>query len=666
MTILQDILAALNWQVRVNENFSAVSPAALFSKKHSTTTGLTLGYYGGILDGVSYADGTHLLTASTTRYVVAARATGVVSSSTGTTNWNDQVNYLRMGIAVVGASTITTWTDWRQAYGGSGGGSSSVAGADKQVQYNASGAFGAEAGFEYDYTSNTLAVPNATFTGLALTAASSTGGAGLRVPHGAAPTAPTNGDVWTTTAGMYARINGATVGPFGAGGGMSNPLTTTGDIIYSSSGTTAARLGIGSANQILTVVGGVPTWQNAASGFTNPMTTAGDIITGGSGGAAQRLAAGTNGYVLTMVSGSPAWAAAAGGGGLTNFTEGVSTATPNATIPVVSLTATNAAAGVDVALVPKGVGGILAQVPNNATSGGGKRGNNSVDLQSSRAAVAQVASGHLAVIAGGSNNTASGNFGVVAGGTNNTASNYAATVCGGDSNTANNQYAVVCGGQSNTASGQHSAVTNGSGNTAAGQHSFIGGGNSNSVTGSPATNAAIVGGTGNTATGSGSFIGGSAAAIDRGLTYSVVHSAGRFAADGDAQSVRFVHRRATTDATPTALSSNGSAPAATTVLVMPNASAYTFVARVVARANASGDCATFEVKGAIKRGANAAATAIVGTVTATSLGADAGASAWAATAVADTTLGALTIQVTGAAATTIKWVASIWTTEVVG
>lgn len=621
MTILQDILAALNWQVRVNENFSAVSPAALFSKKHSTTTGLTLGYYGGVLDGVSYADGTHLLTASTTRYVVADRATGVVSSSTGTTNWNDTTNYLRMGVAVVGASTITTWTDWRQAYGAaSGGGGGSVAGADKQIQYNASGSFGAEAGFEFDYSTNTFSVSNATFSGLALTAASATGGAGLRVPHGAAPTSPTNGDVWTTTAGLFARINGATVGPYGTGGGMSNPLTTTGDIIYSSSGTTAARLGIGSTNQVLTVIAGVPSWQTPSGG----------------------------------------------GGGLTNFTEAVSTSAPNATIPVVSLTATNAAAGVDVALVPKGVGGILAQVPNNATSGGGKRGNNSVDLQTSRTALAQVASGHLAVVAGGSNNTASGNFGTVAGGTNNTASNNAATVCGGDSNTANNQYSVVCGGQSNTASGQHSAVTNGSGNTAAGQHSFIGGGNSNSITGAAATSAGIVGGTDNTATGSGSFIGGSTRAIDRGLAYGVIHAAGRFTADGDAQSARFVHRRSTTDATPTPLSSNGSAPASTTVLVMPNASAYTFVARVVGRANASGDCATFEIKGAIKRGANAAATAIVGTVTATSLGADAGASAWAATAVADTTLGALTIQVTGAAATTIKWVASIWTTEVVG
>ena len=35
----------------------------------------------------------------------------------------------------------------------------------------------------------------------------------LRVAHGTAPTSPVDGDIWTTTAGLYVRINGATVGP---------------------------------------------------------------------------------------------------------------------------------------------------------------------------------------------------------------------------------------------------------------------------------------------------------------------------------------------------------------------------------------------------------------------------------------------------------------------
>lgn len=46
-----------------------------------------------------------------------------------------------------------------------------------------------------------------------LTSASTTARAGLNLPHGAAPTSPVDGDVWTTTAGLFVRVNGATVGP---------------------------------------------------------------------------------------------------------------------------------------------------------------------------------------------------------------------------------------------------------------------------------------------------------------------------------------------------------------------------------------------------------------------------------------------------------------------
>jgi hypothetical protein len=51
--------------------------------------------------------------------------------------------------------------------------------------------------------------------------------------------------------------------------GMTNPMTTTGDTIYSSSGSTPARLGIGSTGQVLTVSGGIPAWSTpASSGLT--------------------------------------------------------------------------------------------------------------------------------------------------------------------------------------------------------------------------------------------------------------------------------------------------------------------------------------------------------------------------------------------------------------
>lgn len=56
-----------------------------------------------------------------------------------------------------------------------------------------------------------------------------------------------------------------------------SPITTTGDMIYSSSGTTNARLAIGSNGQILSVAGGIPTWVPAPT--VTPQTTKGDLIT---------------------------------------------------------------------------------------------------------------------------------------------------------------------------------------------------------------------------------------------------------------------------------------------------------------------------------------------------------------------------------------------------
>jgi hypothetical protein len=50
-----------------------------------------------------------------------------------------------------------------------------------------------------------------TFTAKKTTLASATGGAGLNLPHGTAPTTPVDGDIWTTTGGgLFARINGVT------------------------------------------------------------------------------------------------------------------------------------------------------------------------------------------------------------------------------------------------------------------------------------------------------------------------------------------------------------------------------------------------------------------------------------------------------------------------
>jgi hypothetical protein len=53
----------------------------------------------------------------------------------------------------------------------------------------------------------------ATDTALLSIPAATTAVSSLRIAHGTAPSAPVDGDIWTTTAGLFVRINGATVGP---------------------------------------------------------------------------------------------------------------------------------------------------------------------------------------------------------------------------------------------------------------------------------------------------------------------------------------------------------------------------------------------------------------------------------------------------------------------
>lgn len=50
-------------------------------------------------------------------------------------------------------------------------------------------------------------------------------------------------------------------------------LTTTGDTLYASAANTAARLGIGSTGQVLTVASGLPSWSTLSSGGMTLITT---------------------------------------------------------------------------------------------------------------------------------------------------------------------------------------------------------------------------------------------------------------------------------------------------------------------------------------------------------------------------------------------------------
>jgi len=135
--------------------------------------------------------------------------------------------------------------------------------------------------------------------------------------------------------------------------------------------------------------------------------------------------------------------------------------------------------------------------------------------------------------------------------------------------------------------------------------------------------------------------------------------------DGASQYGVFALMGATTDATAKVLTTNDTTAGTTNQVILPNNSAYSFSGTIIAResAAAGSDYASWEIKGALLRDANAAST-VLGNGIKNKLYASAGASAWDIALTADTTNGGLKIEVTGAAATNIRWVATVNTSEV--
>jgi hypothetical protein len=347
----------------------------------------------------------------------------------------------------------------------------------------------------------------------------------------------------------------------------------------------------------------------------------------------------TNGQVLTYDSGTSQWinATPSGGGGLTHFTESVNTSAPNATVPVVQLLANNAATNVDIAVSFKGTSGaFMLQVPDSTTTGGNKRGGRARDLQTSRSAATQVASGTDSGIFAGTNNTASGNVSAVLSGVSNTASGSQAVVCGGQSNTASNSNSGVLAGLSNIASGSQSAIVCGVSNQATALRAFVGGGSTN------------------LASGESSWIPGGAEANTRGLFTAWAWSGARRSSQGDNQVIGITAQNSTTNNTPLVLTADRAAASATNILVMPNNSCWAGTVEVTGRQGAN--VVYTRISLVMSRGSNAASTVVDVqnpdyTFTAAAL------AGVAITILADTTRGGPVVQVTGLAATTIDWFA---------
>jgi hypothetical protein len=372
-------------------------------------------------------------------------------------------------------------------------------------------------------------------------------------------------------------------------------------------------------------------------------------------------------------------------GGLTYFTEAQNTAAPNATVNVDSLTAVASTTNADFAIIPKGNGAIIADIPDGAVAGGNKRGAYAVDLQMIRLTNTSVASGAQSVISGGYYNTASGQESSVGGGYQNTASGTQSRVGGGNQNSATSDFAtvgggtnntatgrcVVAGGASSTANGYAAATLGGFGNVSTNNYASNLGGSNNSASGQYAT---VLGGSGNTASGSSSLAGGTSSIANGNFSQALGYGGnvngiiGRnaygklHAVVGDAQTSTFIFAQRTTDATLTNFTIDGTGAATNNQLILNNNSSYRFKGTIIAKQTATVNVAAWDIDGLLVRGANAAATTLlISNVTLVQ-----NTPAWGTpTLAADTTQGGLRIQIQGAVATNIQWVANIQTTEVI-
>ena len=287
-----------------------------------------------------------------------------------------------------------------------------------------------------------------------------------------------------------------------------------------------------------------------------------------------------------------------------------------------------------------------------------------LDLIYSKAAISfgtsagSVATGWLSLTEG---SVTSNTYRAVAFGSGNATANNAFAACGaatasgtfsvaigGQNINASGAQAVALGGTSCTASGQNSAVIAGSGCGASGQYSAVLGGNNCNASGQSAVT-----------------IGGAYASTKAVIGEIVFGSSSPIAAANNvSQAALLILGRQTTDATTTILASDNATAGSANQLVLTNNNAFYVRGSCIANVTGGGNTKAWTFDAVIKRGANAAATSIVGAVVKNVVAADAGASTWDITVSADTTNGALAVSVTGQAATTIRWVCKLESTEV--
>jgi hypothetical protein len=287
-------------------------------------------------------------------------------------------------------------------------------------------------------------------------------------------------------------------------------------------------------------------------------------------------------------------------------------------------------------------------------------------------------------ISGGFSNTISGAYSFIGGGNTNQASDQYTVISGGSQNEATVQYAVVSGGLLNkaygdssfigggvghTATGSASTIAGGSNNQASGIIATVGGGSGNNVTGNYAT---IAGGNDNTASGIISFVGGGQSNEASG-TYSSIAGGSSGVARNFAESAQssgsfnpypgFVGGTAQrVVATWFGQTNSG---AATQIFLNNVSEQYTLLSYTtlkftieVSAMSSTYNSGGITISGIIKRANLVGTTSIVGTPVVT-VDSDPALVGITAAVSADTTNGSLRLDVTGIAATNIRWVAAM-------
>jgi hypothetical protein len=297
--------------------------------------------------------------------------------------------------------------------------------------------------------------------------------------------------------------------------------TNTGDVTLAGtpdyitiSGQTITRNAVDLASDItgtLPIANGGTGQTTAVAAFDAlaPTTTKGDLIVHNGTDNVRVPVGGTNGHVLTVDSAEATgvkWAAG-GGGGLTNITETLHTASPNNTVNAEQLEVTGGTTNVDLVLTPKGTGAfIVGPEPDGTGTGGNKPAASAIQIVLGRTAAGQVASGANA-IAIGKQVSASGDNSIAMGAVSSATAQGAISIggrIGSYDNTATGSFAIAINGRAtgnnSTAINTRGSEVSGVGSVALGEHgisrvgcfSFTGGqGFGGGVTGNSKTQIAI-------------------------------------------------------------------------------------------------------------------------------------------------------------------------------